>query len=79
MTDHLANLEATLGTCEFDAAFKAIKALTAAELASIASRFVSHTPAAAPKRESLHRIYQRHASLIDSAQSRNMQGSRSAA
>jgi hypothetical protein len=77
--NHLNNLQATLGTDQFDAAFAAIQALPATELAAIASAFVSRTSKSAPKRESLRRIYARHASLIDSDRKRALQSGKSAA
>jgi hypothetical protein len=79
---HLAQLEATLGTGAFDAAFEAMKAdhaMSAEAVAAVASQFMSHTAQSAPKSESLRRIYSRHASLIDSANKRAWQKGRGAA
>ena len=79
MTDHVANLEAALGSDRFDAEFEKIKTLSAEDVASIASLFVSRTAKSAPKRESLRRIYSRHLSLVDSANKREWQRGKGAA
>lgn len=75
----LAKLEETLGTAEFDATFAIVKTMKAAEVAAIASKFVSKTAKSAPRRDSLQRIYARHISLVDSANKREWQRGKSAA
>lgn len=79
---HLEALEKSLGTPDFDTAFAALSGdprVTAPVLAEIATRFVSRTPKSAPKRQTLQRIYARHAALVDLARKNEWQRGKGAA
>lgn len=80
LEDYVQTLERNLGTPSFDATFAVLKqSLNKADVAEIASRFVSKGGKSLSKRENLDRIYNRHASLIDSANKREWQRGKGAA
>lgn len=79
---HLSALEANLGKPGFDIVYAAMekdRRVKAAEVAAIASKFVSQTSPSAPKRRTLQRIYARHVSLLDSENKSEWQKGKSAA
>lgn len=76
---HVRNLEQTLGTPAFEAAYAVVARLTREEVNKIASLFVARTAKSASKNDSLRRIHARHADLVDLARKNAWQRGKGAA